>query len=352
MTQTATENDPRWQSVLARDKASDGRFVYAVRTTGVFCRPSCPSKRAKAQNVALFDTAGAAEAAGFRPCLRCNPKGQSAHEANAALVAAACRLIETGEDSVSLDALAARIGLSPSHFHRQFKAITGLTPKAWAMAHRARKLREGLQTETGSVAGALYEAGYGSGSRFYEHGAQTLGMSPARYRSGGKGAEIRFAVGQSSLGAILVAQSAQGICAITLGDDPETLLQDLQDRFADARLIGGDAGFEALVAEVVGFVEAPRIGLDLPLDIRGTAFQERVWQALRRIPAGETVSYAEIARRIGAPKSARAVAQACGANRLAVAIPCHRVVRNDGALSGYRWGIARKQALLAKEAQG
>lgn len=352
MTQTATEKDPRWQSVLARDKASDGRFVYAVRTTGVFCRPSCPSKLAKASNVALFDTAGAAEAAGFRPCLRCNPKGQSAHEANAALVAAACRLIETGEDSVSLDALAARIGLSPSHFHRQFKAITGLTPKAWAMAHRARKLREGLQTETGSVAGALYEAGYGSGSRFYEHGAQTLGMNPARYRNGGKGAEIRFAIGQSSLGAILVAQSAQGICAITLGDDPETLLQDLQDRFADARLIGGDAGFEALVAEVVGFVEAPRIGLDLPLDIRGTAFQERVWQALRRIPAGETVSYAEIARRIGAPKSARAVAQACGANRLAVAIPCHRVVRNDGALSGYRWGIARKQALLAKEAQG
>lgn len=345
----STENDPRWQRVIARDAQADGSFVYAVRTTGVYCRPSCPSRRAKPANVAFYASPGEAEAAGFRPCRRCHPKGQSPAEANAALIAEACRLIEAAEEPPSLDALAARIGMSPYHFHRRFRAATGLTPKAWAAAHRARRVRDELGGAP-SVTGAIYDAGFNANSRFYAQSDARLGMTPTAYRRGGAEAEIRFAVGQCSLGAILVAQSARGICAITLGDDPEALVRDLQDRFPRARLIGGDPDFEARVAEVVGFVEAPGIGLDLPLDIRGTAFQERVWQALREIPAGQTVSYTEVARRIGAPKSVRAVAGACAANHIAVAIPCHRVVRTDGALSGYRWGIERKRALIDREA--
>jgi AraC family transcriptional regulator of adaptative response/methylated-DNA-[protein]-cysteine methyltransferase len=344
-----TAEDPRWQRVLAKDATADGSFVYAVRTTGVFCRPSCPSRTAKPGNVRFYASAAEAEAAGFRPCRRCNPKGHSLAETNAAVVAEACRLIEAAEELPKLDDLAAEVGMSPFHFHRQFKAITGLTPKAYGAAHRARKVRDEL-TEGTSVTHAIYGAGFNSNSRFYETSNAVLGMTPTAFRAGGKGAEIRFAVGECSLGSILVARSAKGICAITLGDDPDALARDLQDRFPKATLIGGDADFEALVARVVGFVEAPRIGLDLPLDVQGTAFQQRVWQALREIPAGETASYAEVARRIGEPKAVRAVAQACGANRIAVAIPCHRVVRMDGALSGYRWGVERKRALLDKEA--
>ncbi len=346
----STERDPRWQSVLARDAAADGRFVYAVRTTGVYCRPSCPSRRARAENVRFYASGAEAEAAGFRPCRRCHPQGHSTAEANAALVAEACRLIEMSETPPALETLAARIGMSAHHFHRQFKAVTGLTPREWGAAHRARRLRAGLDDGQGSVTQAIYEAGYNSNSRFYERSDEVLGMTPTEYRQGGRDAEIRFALAQCSLGAILVAESARGICMIALDDAPEPLLRALQDRFPRARLIGGDAAFEARVARVIGFVETPRLGLDLPLDIRGTAFQQRVWQALRQIPAGETASYAEIAQRIGAPRAVRAVAQACAANQIAVAIPCHRVVRTDGALSGYRWGVARKRALLAGEA--
>lgn len=346
----ATVDDPRWQRVVARDASADDSFVYAVRTTGVYCRPSCPSRRARPENVAFFAAPAAAEAAGFRACKRCNPRGASSAQANAALVTAACRLIEAAETPPALDELAEAAGLSRFHFHRMFKAATGLTPREYAGAHRAGRLRARLERGD-SVTGALYEAGFNSNSRFYEMAAGMLGMAPSAYRKGGAGAEIRFALGQCALGAILVAQSRQGICAIALGDTPEGLLRDFQDRFPAARLIGGDAAFEAVVARVIGFVEAPRIGLDLPLDIRGTAFQQRVWQALRQIPAGKTASYAQIAEAIGAPAATRAVAQACGANRLAVAIPCHRVIRSDGGLSGYRWGIARKQALQQRETQ-
>lgn len=349
-TAIATEQDPRWQSVVGRNANADGTFVYAVKTTGVYCRPSCPARLAKPVNVSFYDTPAEAEAAGFRSCQRCNPNGKSLAEANAAIVAEACRLIETSEELRTLDELADKVGMSPFYFHRQFKAITGLTPKQWASAHRAKKVRAELSGRT-SVTSAIYGAGFNSNSRFYEHSNEVLGMTPTTYRNGGKDADIRFAVGQTSLGAILVAQSDKGICAITLGDDPDELVRDLQDRFPRANLIGGDTEFESLVARVVGCVEAPRIGLDLPLDIRGTAFQERVWQALRQVPAGVTVSYTDIARRIGEPKAVRAVAQACGANNIAVAIPCHRVVRNDGALSGYRWGVDRKRTLLEREAQ-
>ncbi len=268
-----------------------------------------------------------------------------------ALVVELCRLIENAERAPSLAELSGHAGLSAFHLHRVFKAVTGLTPKAYAAAHRARRVRAELDSGA-TVTEALYGAGYGSGGRFYEESPAVLGMTPTRYRAGGADMEIRFAVGECSLGAILVAATARGVCAISLGHDAEQLVRDLQDRFPHARLIGGDADFERTVARVVGFVEAPRIGLDLPLDVRGTAFQQRVWQALREIPAGATASYAEIARRIGAPNAARAVAGACAANALAVAIPCHRVVRTDGDPAGYRWGIERKRALLEREAQG
>jgi len=348
---TTTEQDPRWRSVVNRDADADGTFVYAVKSTGVYCRPSCPSRVAKPKNVTFYATGADAEAAGYRACRRCNPNGQSSSAAVAAVVAEACRLIEDAEELPKLDKLAASVGMSPFYFHRQFKAITGLTPKAYGAAHRAKKVRAELADRKSSVTSAIYGAGFNSNSRFYENSNEVLGMTPSAYKNGGKDADICFAVGQCSLGAILVARSNKGICAIALGDDPNGLVRDLQDRFANANLIGGDREFERLVAEVVGFVEAPRIGLDLPLDVRGTAFQQRVWQALRGIPAGKTASYAEVARRIGRPKAVRAVAQACGANPIAVAIPCHRVVKNDGVLSGYRWGVERKRALLEKEAK-
>jgi AraC family transcriptional regulator of adaptative response/methylated-DNA-[protein]-cysteine methyltransferase len=266
-----------------------------------------------------------------------------------ALIARACRLIETSESLPSLDQLAAELAVSRFHLHRLFKAETGLTPKAYASAFRAQRLRERLQGEAATVTEALFDAGYNSNSRFYEGAGQRLGMLPKQYRARGAGATIYFAVGQCALGAILVAQSARGVCAIFLGDDPAQLLNDLQDQFANAELIGADSRFEQLIAQVVGFVEQPALGLNLPLDVQGTAFQERVWQALREVPAGQRVSYTDIAERIGAPKAVRAVALACAANRIAVAIPCHRVVRRDGDLSGYRGGVERKRQLLERE---
>ncbi|TPM56431.1 bifunctional DNA-binding transcriptional regulator/O6-methylguanine-DNA methyltransferase Ada [Mesorhizobium sp. B2-2-4] len=342
-------DDPRWTQVVERDKSADGSFWYSVATTGVYCRPSCPSRRANPKNVQLHDTLDEARATGFRACRRCNPDGPSLEAGNAAMVAEACRRIEQSEEEPSLGELAAAAGRSAGYFHRTFKAVTGLTPKDYAAARRAERVRRGLE-DGASVTAAIYDAGFNSSGRFYEKSAGMLGMTPTRYRAGGASEEIRFAVGECSLGAILVASSRKGVAAILLGDDPDALVRDLQDRFPKARLIGADRDYEALVARVVGFVEAPRLGLDLPLDLRGTAFRQRVWQALRDIPAGRTVSYAEIAGRIGAPKATRAVAGACAANALAVAIPCHRVIRKDGALSGYAWGAERKRALLGREA--
>jgi AraC family transcriptional regulator of adaptative response/methylated-DNA-[protein]-cysteine methyltransferase len=265
------------------------------------------------------------------------------------LVARACRQLEATTPPPSLAALAKSAGFSPHHFHRVFKAVTGLTPKAYADAHRANAVRARLASGRGSVTDAIFDAGYNANSRFYEQAGAMLGMQPRQYRAGGADARIMFALGQCSLGAILVARSDKGVCAISLGDDADVLLRELQDRFPRAELVGCDAAFERLVARVVGLVEAPNIGIDLPLDVRGTAFQQRVWQALRQIPAGQTVNYARIAEAIGSPRSVRAVAGACAANTLAVAIPCHRVVCSDGALSGYRWGVARKRALLERE---
>lgn len=344
-----TEADPRWAKVLARDHAADGQFWYSVATTGIYCRPSCPSRTANPKNVELHLSLEAAKATGFRPCKRCNPDGLSNDAENAALVGKACRLIEDSEEEPSLGDLADAVGRSPSYFHRLFKAATGLTPKDYAAAHRAARVREGLSGGQ-SVTETMYDAGFNSSGRFYEKSTDMLGMTPTQYRGGGANEEILFAVGQSFLGAILVASSKKGVAAILLGEDPDALVRNLQDRFPKARLVGADRNYEALVAQVVGFVEAPGIGLDLPLDVRGTAFQQRVWRALREIPTGQTVSYAEVAHRIGSPKAVRAVAGACAANNLAVAIPCHRVVRNDGALSGYAWGVTRKRDLLDREA--
>jgi AraC family transcriptional regulator, regulatory protein of adaptative response / methylated-DNA-[protein]-cysteine methyltransferase len=342
-------DDPRWARIVARDKTADGQLWYSVATTGVYCRPSCPSRTANPKNVTLHDTLASARAIGFRPCKRCNPDGPSLDSENAALVAKACRIIEESEEEPSLEALAEAVGRSPSYFHRVFKAVTGLTPKDYAAADRAKKVRQGLETGN-SVTEAMYDAGFNSSGRFYEKSTNILGMTPTQYRDGGANEEIKFAVGQTSLGAILVASSTKGVASILLGDDPDELVRNLQDRFPKARLIGTDRDYEALIARVVGFVENPQIGLGLPLDVRGTAFQRRVWQALQEIPVGERVSYSEIARRIGSANSVRAVAGACAANNLAVAIPCHRVVRNDGALSGYAWGVERKRALLDREA--
>jgi AraC family transcriptional regulator of adaptative response/methylated-DNA-[protein]-cysteine methyltransferase len=347
---TSTLNDPRWAVVVARDSAADGQFFYSVKTTGVYCRPSCAARTARPENVRFHLTTTDAERAGFRPCKRCKPDQPPLANKHAALVAGLCRFIENTEQIPSLQILAERAKLSTYHLHRIFKAATGVTPRAYAEAHRASRLRSELR-QNNTITAAIYGAGYNSNGRFYEKSNQLLGMTPTSYRSGGANTEIHFAIGQCSLGAILVASSKRGVCAILMGDDPDALARDLQDRFPSANFVGGDTDFEQLVAKVIGFIEAPGLGLDLPLDVRGTAFQQRVWQALRKIPAGKTVSYTDIARRIGAPKAARAVASACAANALAVAIPCHRVVRTDGSLSGYRWGVERKQALLDREAK-
>jgi len=344
-----TMRDPRWTAIVARDSNADGTFFYSVRTTGVYCRPSCASRTARPEHVAFYESAKEAEHAGFRPCRRCRPNQPSLASEHATAIAALCRYVETADHAPTLSELAARARMSPWHLHRTFRAITGVTPKAYAAAHRAKRVRHAL-SGSARVTDAIYDAGYGSNGRFYGESDRVLGMTPTRYRAGGAGTEIRFAVGECSLGSILVAQSERGVCAIFLGDDPDGLVRDLQDRFRHARLVGGDKAFEATVAKVVGFVDAPRIGLDLPLDVRGTAFQQRVWRAMRDIPAGSTMSYSALAARIGAPKSARAVAAACATNAIAVAIPCHRVVRNDGGLSGYRWGVERKRALLEREA--
>jgi AraC family transcriptional regulator of adaptative response/methylated-DNA-[protein]-cysteine methyltransferase len=343
-----TTDDQRWAAVCAREGAADGAFYYSVRSTGVYCRPSCPARTPRRANVAFHASCGDAEAAGFRPCLRCRPTEPPLAERQAEAVARACRLIEASDEAPDLASLAEACGMSRFYFHRIFKAHTGITPKAYASARRAERLQRGL-AQAPTVTEAVYDAGFNSSGRFYAASQGVLGMTPTRYRAGGMGESIRFAVGACSLGAILVAATGKGICAILIDDDPGQLVRDLQDRFPQAELVGAEPEFERTVAQVVGLVEAPRIGLDLPLDVRGTAFQQRVWAALRRIPAGQTVSYAELAERVGLPAGARAVAGACAANPVAVAIPCHRVVRNDGALSGYRWGVERKRALLERE---
>ena len=345
---SSAERDPRWERILRRDRTADGLFWYSVITTGIYCRPSCPSRRPHAENACIHGTVDEARATGARPCRRCDPDGALAENGHNGRVMRACRMIEASETPPTLDVLAQEAGLSPTYFQRVFKRITGLSPRQYGEACRAERLRGVLRSAT-TVTEAIYAAGYNSSSRFYEKADSLLGMKPRVLRNGAPAERLRFAIGQCSLGAILVASGERGIVAILMGDDPDRLARDLQDRFPNAELVGADPDYEDHVAQVVGLVETPAVGLGLPLDIRGTAFQQRVWNALRAIPAGQTATYTDIARAIGHPESVRAVANACGANALAVAIPCHRVVRRDGTLSGYRWGVARKKALLERE---
>lgn len=342
----AFENDDqRYEAVLNRDATAVGAFVYAVRTTGIYCLPTCAARRPRRENVVFYPSPVEAERAGFRACRKCDPKGQGGCPEQ---IVQACRLLEQAERSPSLQELADLAGLSRFHFQRLFKQAVGLTPKAYANAVRAKRMQAELR-RSNSVTEAIYEAGYDSGSRFYSESDRVLGMTPTRFQQGGAGEVIRFAVGECSLGSILVASTMRGVCAILMGGDPDELARDLQRRFPRAELIGGDVDYERTVAEVIAFVEQPGPNFTLPLDIRGTAFQQQVWKALGEVLPGQTVSYAELAAKLGRPEAVRAVAGACAANAHAVAIPCHRVVRTDGSLSGYRWGVERKRELLQRE---
>ncbi|AYN27009.1 bifunctional DNA-binding transcriptional regulator/O6-methylguanine-DNA methyltransferase Ada [Buttiauxella sp. 3AFRM03] len=343
-------DESRWQAVETRDHRADGQFVFAVKTTGVCCRPSCSARHALRKNVVFFENVGQAVNAGFRPCKRCQPDKLAPEQQRIDRITQACRILETSNQPIALAELASRVAMSPFHFHRLFKQVTGLTPHGWQKALRAKRLREQL-TQGEPVTRAVFDAGYQSGSNYYQQADEVLGMTAKQFRQGGERAEIQFVVGTCRLGEFLVAQSERGICAILLGSDAQRLIQELETLFPHSSLMVGDAYFAARVAQVVNLLEHPGQPISLPLDIQGTAFQQLVWQALRDIPAGQTASYRDIALRIGKPQAIRAVAGACAANKLAVVIPCHRVVRNDGALSGYRWGVERKRQLLEIEAE-
>ncbi|AKJ42317.1 bifunctional DNA-binding transcriptional regulator/O6-methylguanine-DNA methyltransferase Ada [Pragia fontium] len=345
------ENDPRWLDVKNKNPNSDGHFVYGIQTTGIYCRPTCPARTPDPDYIEFFDSCELAERHHYRACKRCKPNGESNQERDSRLITKACRIIEQMDGAINLEELSKRVAMSPSFFHRKFKKITGVTPKQFSTAIRIKNMQHELVKQNESITDAIYNSGFNSGSRFYAATDRSLGMTPGAYREGGKNTKIQFAIAECSLGSILVARSPKGICAISFGDDPTELLNNLQDKFPNADLIGGDTAFENIVARVIEFVENPNTALDLPLDIQGTAFQQRVWKMLLTIPAGTTVSYTELAEMIGSPRSVRAVANACGQNSIAVAIPCHRVVKLDGNLSGYRWGIERKRQLLDRETE-
>lgn len=340
------DEDRAWRAVVARDSRFDGRVYYAVKTTGIYCRPSCPARKPDRAHVSFHASPEAAERAGFRPCKRCEPS--VAVPAWPEKIERACRLMEQADAPVTLADLARAVGSSPHHFHRQFKASLGITAKAYADALRGERVRTAL-SRGATVTEALYEAGFSSSGRFYSGASGALGMAPRTFRDGGAAEHLTYAVAPCSLGHVLIAASAKGVCAIFLGDQPDALTAALQTLFPHAVLNEGDDRFGATATAVVSLVDMPAKPCALPLDIRGTAFQRRVWEALRKIPPGTTATYGEIAAAIGAPNAVRAVAGACAANKLAVVIPCHRVVRSDGALSGYRWGPGRKRTLLDRE---
>ena len=338
------DSDLCWQAVCTRDTAQDGRFVFAVRSTGVYCRPNCPARRPRRENVSFYIDADAAAAAGFRPCKRCSPQGQSPAEQLDALVVTACELLGNSEQPLPLAQLAARIGLSASHLTRAFKARTGLTPKAWTAAQRRARLEQQLPTAD-SVLDAALSAGYSGTRALYQ---QPTPLSPAQRRKQAAGEQLRYSIAPCPLGHLLLASSAKGICALLFGDDPDALRGELQQRFAAAELRVDDTGMGEALRQVLTQLREPQRATQLPLDIRGTAFQQQVWRALQQIPLGQTRNYAELAAQLGS--HSRAIARACASNPLGLLVPCHRVIASNGSLSGYRWGLARKAALLEGEA--
>jgi AraC family transcriptional regulator of adaptative response/methylated-DNA-[protein]-cysteine methyltransferase len=339
-----------WDAVTDRDRAMDGVFVYAVRTTGVYCRPSCAARRPRPENVVFFRTREAARRAGFRPCKRCKPDSDSLPNANAEMVEKVCRYIDAHPDEpATLEALSRAIGLSPFHLQRTFKALTGITPRAYADSRRLQSLKNGLR-EGRSVTYSMYDAGYGSSSRLYERASAQLGMTPARYRKQGSGVTIRFTIAETPAGRILLAATERGICSIQFGSSDTVLESALREEYPQAEIVRADKQLAVWVRAMRDRMGGED-GASLPLDIRATTFQRLVWEQLQAIPRGTTSSYGDIAKRIGHPHASRAVARACASNPVAVAIPCHRVVRGDGALGGYRWGIPRKKKLLALEQQ-
>jgi len=343
-------DDDRWQAVLSRRQEADGQFLYAVKTTGIFCRPTCPSRRPRQKNVEYFPNCAAAEQAGYRPCQRCRPTAASADERQVVAIRKACALLDKTDEPLSLDQLAKAVGMSRSYFHRTFTRLVGVRPKEYADARRLEKLQDEL-TEGTPVTDAIFEAGYGSSSRVYEKAHQNLGMTPAQYGAGGRDQTIRFATADSDLGPVVVAATDRGICSIELTDASEDGLQRVRSRFPAATLEEDSSQLGSWLQAIVRFIEVPTRGLELPLDIQGTAFQRRVWKALLEIPTGSIATYGEVARSMGEPTAARAVANACGANPVALAVPCHRVVRGDGSPGGYRWGAKRKQLLLEREGE-
>ena len=342
-------DDRRWQAVCERDTRADGQFVFAVLTTGICCRPSCRSRRARRENVRFFADVASAVAAGFRPCKRCQPDKDDPQQQRVDKVAQACRLLEQ-DAPLTLEALAHQLAVSPFHFHRLFKSVTGMTPKGWQQAWRARRLREALE-QGSTVTRAALAAGFPDSSSYYRQADAALGMTASQFRRGGTTTVVTWTTGDCTLGRCLVAHSERGVCAVLPGDNDAVLLDDLRRRFPNAELREGDPEFRRQMAEIFAHLDDSRRPVSLPLDLQGTAFQLQVWQALRQIPVGETRSYRQVAEQMGQPRAVRAVAGACAANTLAVIVPCHRVVREDGALSGYRWGIERKAQLLAREAQ-
>ncbi|MCC6952721.1 MAG: bifunctional DNA-binding transcriptional regulator/O6-methylguanine-DNA methyltransferase Ada [Deltaproteobacteria bacterium] len=343
-----TEDERRWNSVVSRDRSADGRFFFAVQTTGVYCRPSCASRLARRENVSFFETTEDAERAGYRPCKRCRPDQSSANVDAVALMLKACRFIEASEETPPLAQLATLVGLSPEYFQKTFRKLIGVSPKEYAIALRSEKVRQELATAE-SVTSAMYSAGFNSSGRFYDNAEKILGMTPTAYRAGGRGMNITVTVSTSWIGTVLVATTARGVCSVLLGDDARSVLTDIRSRFPLATFRDADSNSEQLVSAVIASIADPFTHSTVPLDVQGTAFQHLVWNALRQIPPGETRSYAQLAASIGRPASTRAVATACAANPAAVIVPCHRVVRADGSLSGYRWGVERKEQLLARE---
>jgi AraC family transcriptional regulator of adaptative response/methylated-DNA-[protein]-cysteine methyltransferase len=349
MMNTAFNNEQLWQAVLAKDARFDGQFVFAVSSTGIYCRPSCPSRRAHRERVKFFDLPEAAEQAGFRACLRCQPQRARVLDPQIDLVQRVCRLLDSSEsETLKLAELASHVGVSVFHLQRTFKRVMGISPRQYLAARRFGNFKE-LVRKGDSVTNALYESGFNSSSRLYEHAAAELGMTPATYSRGGQGVNINYTIVDSSLGRLLVAMTERGVCAVRMGDSDAALEKDLRDEFPHAQINQNDAFLREPVQKILNHLDQNEPQLDLPLDIRATAFQRQVWEKLRAIPYGETVSYGDVAKALGKPGAVRAVGRACATNPVALVIPCHRVVREDKTLGGYRWGLERKKKLLEHE---